>query len=657
MTVLKTTFRRLSGRTLAGLIRRTGISGETIYEPADLLHRLVANQPFIVTAWHGQFLPLSLLRPAVHRVVAIADHETDGELIHEAMRQLGIGVISAPKAAALRTAIRASRGGATVFMTADAAPGPARTANHNVLRIARLTGVPVLPVAAATARFTSFDTWSRMTVNLPSKKLAYVSGEPIPVPRTASADQMAELRNSLELALNACTERAYALAGGDSERTLPLDIAAAKRPPQPTAALNTYAAALSALRPAVPLLLRVRERNGKEDPGRRGERLGFAGQPRPAGSLCWVHAASVGETNAVLPVIQDLIARNRDLHVLLTTGTTTSAAIAERRLPERAMHQYVPLDVPQYVARFLDHWRPDLAIFTESDIWPNLVLSASKRAIPLTLVNARMSPRSQARWRKNRKHGRTLFARFHLVLAQDERVARAFKMLGAPRVITAGNLKIDAPPPPVNRDDLAKLKQIAGNRPVFLAASTHPGEETLVAEAHRRIASVLPSLLTIIVPRHPNRGAGLFAELAAQGLRVDVRSRGASPNADTGIYLADTLGELGTFYALAPVALLGGSLVEHGGQNPIEAIRLGAAVLSGPHYHNFDLAYGALKNAGGVQIVRSVDELARTVIRLFTAPAEARAMRDAANKTLAKLGGALSKTLDCLQPFIPAPRA
>ena len=331
-------------------------------------------------------------------------------------------------------------------MTADIPPGPARVAGIGIITIARMSGCPIVPVAAASSRFTSFDTWSRMTLNLPYSKLAFVGGEPIHVPRDADAETLEALRKDLETPLNAATARAYELAGADLKRATPLDQLAALSPPPPGTRLKIYSAGLSLLRPAVPLLLNLRERQGKEDKARRGERIGFAGRRRPEGKLIWIHAASVGETNAVLPLIDEILklrcgrtraADNRHNDV----GRACGPALARTRHP------------PIRAARCSANIRPAFSIiggriwsiFTESDIWPNLILATAERAIPLALINARMSPRSMKRWRKNARIGRPLFSRFNVVLAQNDAVARTIKQLGAPNVIVAGNLKIDAP--------------------------------------------------------------------------------------------------------------------------------------------------------------------------------------------------------------------
>ncbi len=279
---------------------------------------------------------------------------------------------------ALRQAVRALKDGYSLVMTADVPPGPARRAGIGIVMIARLSGRPIVPCAAATSRFRALNTWSRMTINLPGSKLAYVAGDPIWVPHDAGEAELEFARVQVERALNAATARAYEIVGADLKRVTPPNLGDPTSPPaDPDFRLKVYRTGMSLLRPVAPLILKMRERSGKEDARRRGERLGQANVARPNGVLCWFHAASVGETNAVLPVIEALGAARPDLNFLLTTGTVTSAGLAERRLGPRAVHQYVPLDAPEYAARFLQHWQPDLAVFTESEIWPSLILETA----------------------------------------------------------------------------------------------------------------------------------------------------------------------------------------------------------------------------------------------------------------------------------------
>jgi 3-deoxy-D-manno-octulosonic-acid transferase len=381
--------------------------------------------------------------------------------------------------------------------------------------------------------------------------------------------------------------------------------------------------------------------------------MGHASAARPAAKLLWFHAASVGETNAILPLIEALRQERPELGILLTTVTVTSARIAASRLPQGAIHQFVPLDTPAFVTRFFDHWKPDVALFTESEIWPNLILEAKERGIALALLNARMSDRSFRRWLKMPGLSRALFSRFDIVLAQSEKLARRLGKLGAPKVIAAGNLKYDAPPPPIDRDELTRLRAALYGRPLFLASSTHPGEDEIVLAAHRALKPEFPRLLTIIVPRHPERGPGVAELASGMALVPSLRSLREPVAASTDIYVSDTIGELGLYYSLAPFAFIGGSLVPHGGQNPIEAVKLGSAVISGPHWHNFPEVYKALSDEDGCRFVTGVDDLTATVREMLRQPESLAALRANAEAAIAERCGALRRTLDALEPFLP----
>jgi 3-deoxy-D-manno-octulosonic-acid transferase len=400
----------------------------------------------------------------------------------------------------------------------------------------------------------------------------------------------------------------------------------------------------------VPRLLAKRLARGKEHPARLGERRSEPSLPRPHGPLVWVHCASVGEMLAVVPLIERL--RARDFAVLVTSGTVTSAALAEHRLPDGAIHQFIPVDVPQFAGRFLDYWRPDLALFVESDLWPNLILGCSARKIPMILVNGRISERSFRRWRLIPRTGAALLSRFELCLAQSEAYAQRLSRLGAPRVSSTGNLKLDVPPPPADTAVLHRFNALIGLREVVAAASTHPGEETAMIAAHRTLRAKTPNLLTVIAPRHPERGPGIADSATAAGLSVGLRSRGDLPKRDVDVYIADTLGELGLIYRIAPIVFMGGSLVTHGGQNPIEPIRLGAAVLHGPHVWNFAELYATLDQVHGAAPV--ADEAALTSkLGDWLADQSARnAAAKAGAEAVEKLSGALERTLAALDPYL-----
>jgi 3-deoxy-D-manno-octulosonic-acid transferase len=387
------------------------------------------------------------------------------------------------------------------------------------------------------------------------------------------------------------------------------------------------------LAPLLPWHLARRARQGKEIAARLPERRGEAAA-RPPGRLFWLHAASVGETASVLPVIEAMAARDPALRLLVTTGTVTSATLLAQRLPPalapRVLHRFVPLDVPAWVERFLDGWRPDAGAFVESELWPNLLGAAARRGIPMALVNARMSARSAARWQRLPALARMVTGAFRLVIARSEEDAARLGALGVPAVACWGDLKTAAPPLPADPAALAALRAAIGGRPVFLAASTHPGEEAMALAAHRAVARAQPDLLTILAPRHPERGAAIAAEAAAAGLAVARRSEGAAPADTTAVYVADTLGELGLFYRVARVALVGGSLVPHGGQNPLEPARLGCPILLGPHTQNFAEAVRRLLEAGGVVPVPGPAALAPAIRDVLSDPGRGRALADAA---------------------------
>ena len=667
---------RLAGAALAKAIAFTHASSTPAKLMTDGADFFRGHHPFILAFWHGQFMLIPpMTNMGIPTRVMLALHK-DAEVMAHALRRFDLDLIRGAGAgikgkdrggaAALRGAVLALEEGYTVAMTADVPPGPARRAGLGVVTLARMTGRPILPVAVASSRYLSLNTWSRMTINLPFSTLGAAVGDVISVPADATAEQMELYRDQVERELNRATREAYSDAGADPRRATPGSALETLIPPPPDGQpplsararaierprlapgfkLKTYRALTQAARPVAGTILRKREKRGKEDPVRRGERYGIASIARPDGPLVWLHAASVGETNAILPLIDALALRHTRATFLLTTGTVTSARLASTRLGPRAIHQYVPLDAAAYVRRFLEHWRPDLGVFTESEIWPNLILESSARRVPLVIANARMSKESFRTWRRHSSVARPVFSCFSAVLAQNRAFAVRFSELGAGGVIDAGNLKVDAPPLPVDTRALKQLQSALGTRPLWLAASTHEGEEALVAGAHRLIAARVPGLVTIIAPRHPDRGSAIAAQLRATGSTVCQRSLGETVEPGTNILLADTLGELGTLYALTPVAFMGKSLAGNaGGHNPIEAIQHQAAVITGPLWYNFEDSFRALLAADAAIEVRDADELAVAVARLLTERAELTRQRQQASAVIASLSGALARTV------------
>jgi 3-deoxy-D-manno-octulosonic-acid transferase len=653
-------FTSAAGSLAAAYIKLVFKTSRMIREPADIDGHLPQDQPFIAAMWHGQFLMIPAIAPKSRRFECMVARHGDAALLARLLEKFGLGVISGAGAGrrrknrggahALRAAVKALAEGANVSMTAEVPPGPARKAGIGIVTLARMSGRPIIPVAVATSRFLTVNSWSRFTLNLPFSKLALVVGEPIVVPPDADDDRLEAARRAVEDGLNTVTRRAYELVGRNAAAATPINAGGSVAP---GLSFKLYRAVSRVVHPLAGTLLRRRSQRGKEVPERLNERMGIASIARPDRRLLWFHAASVGETNVVLPLINQLHKERPDLGILLTTVTVTSARIAASRLPPTAIHQFIPLDTPGFVERFLNHWRPDMALFIESEIWPNLIMDADRRRIPLALLNARMSDRSFERWLKLRGLSHPIFSRFAVVLAQSDALAKRLVRLGARNVIPAGNLKFDSPPPPIDRAELAWLKTMIGDRPIFLAASTHPGEDEMIAEAHRALKAAHPDLLTIIVPRHPERGAGIAEMLGAQGITAARRSLRGPIMAETAIYVADTVGELGLFYSLAGFAFIGGSLVPHGGQNPIEAVKLGAGVITGPHWHSFPEVYQALAQEGGCRFVTSQEDLIQTARALFDDPASLELMKSRAERTVAELSGALERTLEALEPLLP----
>ena len=358
--------------------------------------------------------------------------------------------------------------------------------------------------------------------------------------------------------------------------------------------LTLYRAATTALEPLAPLLLERRAKAGKEDRARLNERLGRPTKPRPAGPLVWLHGASVGESLSILPLVERLRAERPDVAVLVTSGTVTSAELLARRLPAGAVHQYLPVDTPGGARRFLDHWRPDLAVFVESELWPNLLLAAKARGVTLALVSAKLSDKSYKRWQARPFAAGRLLGGFDLILAQDGRAAERLTSLGG-MVGGEADLKFGAAPLPADKTVLADLRARLGDRPLLLAASTHPGEDEIVLAAWRALS---PRPRLVIAPRHVERGPAILEIARPTGASAALLS--AEPEATADIIVADTLGELGLWYRLADLALVAGSLVPGiGGHNPLEPARLDCPIVSGPHVENWLTAYADLRAVDG----------------------------------------------------------
>lgn len=404
--------------------------------------------------------------------------------------------------------------------------------------------------------------------------------------------------------------------------------------------------------PVIHVYLGRRIKAGKEDPHRFNERLGRPALARPDGPLIWLHGASVGEAMSLLTLIARVKTAVPAANILVTTGTVTSARMLADRLPKGAVHQYVPVDRMAYVRRFLDHWRPDLTLWAESEFWPNLISETAVRGNPLVLVNGRISPRSFKGWSRAPKFIAGLLGGFALCLGQTEGDAERLRALGAPGARSVGNLKFAADPLPADAERLADMRAATAGRPLWLAASTWAGEEDIAWRVHQDHAAAHPGLLTIIVPRHPNRGPEIAAQLAAQGAKVKRRGAGDMPDARTEVYIADTMGELGLFFTLAPVVFMGKSLSAEGGQNLLEPARLGCAVLHGPRMTNFADMGARMAAAGASLPVADGAGLSAAVGRLLGDAGEAEAFAARARTFAQAEAGVIDRLMAELAPYL-----
>lgn len=404
--------------------------------------------------------------------------------------------------------------------------------------------------------------------------------------------------------------------------------------------------------PLIALYLARRRARGKEDPERFAERLGIASVARPEGPLVWLHAASVGESLSLLALIGRLKREYPEITCLMTTGTVTSAALMAERLPAGVIHQYVPVDRSAYVRRFFEHWRPDLVLWSESEFWPNLITEPARRGIPLILINGRISPKSFAGWRRCPGLIKELLAGVTLSLGQTQTDVDRLIKLGAPVARTVGNLKFAVKPLPVNDADLQSLSKTLTDRPCWFAASTHPGEEEILWAVQQKLEPTHSQLLTIIAPRHPGRATEIANQLRKLGAEVAQRSQGEPITAETQIYLADTMGEMGLFFRLCNLVFMGKSFVDKGGQNPLEAANLECTLLHGPHMWNFQEIIENLDKRNAACKVADGAALAGALAGFFKEPEKARKMAQAAKAYVLAEAGVLDAVCQELKPFL-----
>lgn len=416
--------------------------------------------------------------------------------------------------------------------------------------------------------------------------------------------------------------------------------------------LAVYKNLMRAATPLLEVYLQKRRRAGKEDAARAHERRGHPAMPRGEGRIVWVHAASVGESMSMLALIDRLLALYPDIRILMTTGTVTSAKMMADRLPPRAFHQYVPVDHPAWVESFLDHWRPSLALWAESEFWPNMLSALKTRRIPAVLVSGRVTEKSARRWKAFAPGmARDILLNFDLCLAQGGKQAERIRGLGALNVVTSSTLKYAAAPLPADDDKLQVLKAEIGVRPVVLWSSTHPGEEEHALAVHLAMKVEVPDLLTIVVPRHPVRGTDITQLFAAAGCNVAVRSRGDAL-ADADVYMADTLGELGIFYRLCRYVVMCGSFVPMGGHNIIESAQLGCVNFTGPLVFNFQTVMDDFREHNAVVEVKDPRELTPLLLSALRHPEKYDAMAEAGKRLTASRAGILDDVAQQISPYL-----
>ena len=367
------------------------------------------------------------------------------------------------------------------------------------------------------------------------------------------------------------------------------------------------------------LIIYLRLWSGKEDKDRFKEKLGEYERARPNSKLIWFHGASVGETLSIIGLIKEITKINDKLEFLITSGTKTSSQVLSMRMPKNAVHQFVPIDTPGAVKLFLKHWRPDFAIWIESEVWPRLLIETSKTKIPMWLVNGSMSLRSYKKWRYVPLSMQYLYNKFEKIYLRDERSAGFLNQLGlsSENFTVYGSLKADQEKLEFRKSDLKEVKKSLKDKRVWLAASTHAGEEETVLKAHKHLLEVDKDIFLVLVPRHPERGKELMKLARSLNLNSSLRSKSRKINSTDQVHIGDTLGELGLWYELTRVSFIGGSITRNGGHNPYEAILADTFIIHGPETFNFDEIYQKLDERNlGKKIINS-EQLFQEVLNLF----------------------------------------
>lgn len=589
---------------------------------------ITQNNGGIFVTWHGRALMLPFFWSNIRKMKALVSPHADGRIISILLKYYHILTIKGSSdrqaASAALDIINELNQGTVVALISDGPRGPRMRLNKSVIYFAQKTGKPIMGfVYSAENAKVMKKSWDAMLLPKLGQKGVIYGTKPMFVPADADENEKEALRRQFEEELNALTLAADEKCG--IGKILPEDTKRKKRychKGKSTIAgalfVKIYKILMSLLFPLLYITyIRQRRKKGKEHALRFKERLGVYTHPRPEGKLVWMHGASVGEAISMLPLIDKMLEEDDKLSIMVTTGTLTSAEIMERRLPKRAFHQFIPFDVPKFAKRLLEHYKPDVAMWFESELWPSLLSETNRHHVPLILINGRISDNSFALWKRFKFAAQEILNYFALCLGQSEQDKNRLILLGAQKVECFGNIKYAGMPLPVDERKLAQIEEKIGDRKVFLISSTHHNEEEQLMAHFDFLLKVVPHLLIIVVPRHPNRGMEVSEMFRRNGYKTAQRSKAESIEQDTVVYVADTIGEMGLWYKIAPVTFVGGSLIPHGGQNFMEPARDKNAVIVGPYMHNFVEMLERAQAEHAVWQVQGSYEVIEEAVQLF----------------------------------------
>ena len=366
-----------------------------------------------------------------------------------------------------------------------------------------------------------------------------------------------------------------------------------------------------------PFIILVRLFKNKEDKIRFKEKFCSFSKKRGTGKLVWFHGSSVGEILSVIPLVEKLEKKKSIKKILITSSTLSSSNVLSNFKLTKTIHQFFPIDSNFLTEKFLNYWNPSVAIFIESEIWPNMLMNIKKKSLPLILLNARITKKSFNKWRMIPSMSKILFNTFNICFSQNKETKKYLKSLGSKKIKFLGNLKYSESKTQKENTLNNSLKNILNYKKVWCAASTHNSEEKICAIAHKKLKKKYKNLLTIIIPRHTQRAESIASEIQDIGLKIQIRSMKNKLSNNTEIYLADTYGETKSFYNICKTVFLGGSLINHGGQNPLEPVRLGCKVVHGPYIQNFTEVYQLLKKGGLSSKFNNVEQLVLLIDKSF----------------------------------------